>query len=83
MDHPRRGTAIIFNHEYFYNPELSIRNGTNRDAQKLKAAFLSLGFEVTIHKDPIFSDIEYIIEKSILRLKVKFNSKDFYFQIST
>lgn len=65
MDHPRRGLAIIFNHEHFYNPELTIRNGTNQDAKSLKSAFQSLGFEVNVHKDAILSDIEYIIEKSI------------------
>lgn len=64
MNHPKRGLAIIFNHEHFNQPNLSMRNGTNVDAENLRETFESLDFDVTIHKDLIYSDLEYVIEKS-------------------
>jgi hypothetical protein len=64
MNHPKRGLAIIFNHEHFSQPNLSVRNGTNVDAENLRETFELLGFDVTIHKDLIFSDLEYVVEKS-------------------
>jgi len=66
MNHCKRGLAIIFNHEHFNQPNLSVRNGTNVDAENLRDTFDLLGFEVTIHKDLIYSDLEYVIEKSEL-----------------
>ncbi|XP_065348975.1 caspase-1-like isoform X2 [Cloeon dipterum] len=64
MTHKRRGRAIIFNHEHFNQPNLSIRNGTNVDAENLRETFEGLGFDVTVHKDPLLSDIEYVINKA-------------------
>lgn len=64
MNHSKRGVAVIFNHEHFTQPNLSVRNGTNVDAENLRETFELLGFDVTIHKDLIFSDLEYVVEKS-------------------
>ena len=37
MSHPKRGTAIIFNHETFFDPRLSKRNGTNIDRDRMES----------------------------------------------
>ncbi|KAF4530483.1 hypothetical protein B566_EDAN014686 [Ephemera danica] len=63
MQHPRRGKALIFNHEIFDTPSLTPRTGTNVDSQNLQECLLALGFEVCLHKDLRWKEIEYIIEK--------------------
>ncbi|XP_059489240.1 uncharacterized protein LOC132204635 [Neocloeon triangulifer] len=64
MTHNRRGKAIIFNHEFFNMSNLSVRNGTNVDGENLRDTFEALGFDVTLHKDLILSDIEYVVNKA-------------------
>ncbi len=52
MDHARRGLAIIFNHKKFEkNLGLSVRKGTEKDRDKMKATLLRFGFEVHVHND--------------------------------
>jgi hypothetical protein len=68
MNNAKRGLAIVFNHQYYYNKNLPIRIGTDKDADNLDKTFSSLGFDVIVHKDPILSDIEYVIEKSMIKL---------------
>lgn len=51
MNYKKRGLALIFNHELFDIPNLTKRQGTNIDCEKLEKTFENLGFEVTSHKD--------------------------------
>jgi secreted PhoX family phosphatase len=51
MQHERRGLALIFNHEFFDNPSLNHRRGTNVDANKLKDTLGRYHFEVVELKD--------------------------------
>ena len=52
MNHPRRGTAIIFNHMYFdQRLGLKQRNGTNVDRDSLKSVLKGLDFEVRVYND--------------------------------
>ncbi|NWV68250.1 CASP6 protein, partial [Malurus elegans] len=47
MSHPRRGVALIFNHELFnWRLTLPHRNGTMADRDNLKRSLTDLGFEV-------------------------------------
>lgn len=62
MNHPRRGLAIIFNHEKFNLPSLKQRNGTEADCANLEATFKLLDFEVRTYHDLTFKELDSIIE---------------------
>lgn len=51
MNHPHRGNALIFNHEFFDNHTLKPRAGTNVDCENLAHSLRLLHFKVAIHKD--------------------------------
>jgi caspase-like apoptosis-related cysteine protease len=57
MNHKRRGLAIIFNHEYFDDPSLGRRDGTNFDRDKLQETLQGLGFFVKVHNDLKYDEI--------------------------
>ncbi|CAG0891170.1 unnamed protein product, partial [Darwinula stevensoni] len=64
MDHPRRGKALVFNHEVFHeDTELSRRDGTNQDRERLVHALGNLGFEVIIFNDKTYQHIMEAIDK--------------------
>lgn len=50
MSHSKRGVALIFNHMYF-NANLPIRQGTNKDRDDLQSMFTKLKFKVECHND--------------------------------
>ena len=62
MNHRRRGRAFIFNHMNF-DPRLNLntRNGTNNDRDNLRRNLRQLDFEVEVHDDLPFKDIERIL----------------------
>ncbi|XP_017865459.1 PREDICTED: caspase-1 [Drosophila arizonae] len=64
MNHKHRGQALIFNHEHFTIPYLSTRRGTNVDSEQLTKALERLGFEVSVHKDCILSEILNVVSKA-------------------
>ncbi|XP_072165585.1 caspase-6-like [Diadema setosum] len=52
MNHPKRGMALIFNHENFdYQTGMNKRVGTHHDVNNLKHHLARLGFEVLIFQD--------------------------------
>ena len=63
MNHPRRGLAIIFNHEKFTLSTLKARNGTEADCANLQNTLEVLGFEVIVHHDLTFKELECVIEE--------------------
>ena len=64
MDHPRRGKALVFNHEVFHeDTELSRRDGTSHDRERLIHALGNLGFEVIIFNDKTYQQIMEAIDK--------------------
>jgi len=65
MNHRRRGRAFIFNHMNF-DPKLGLntRNGTNSDRDNLRINLRQLDFEVEVHDDLPFKDIERILESA-------------------
>ncbi|XP_072400038.1 caspase-1-like [Diabrotica undecimpunctata] len=62
MEHPKRGMALIFNHEFFDDEKLPTRKGTGEDCQNLKECLIALGFYVQVFKDLNSEDIEQHIE---------------------
>lgn len=65
MNHRRRGRAFIFNHMNF-DPRLNLntRNGTNNDRDNLRINLRQLDFDVEVHDDLPFKDIERILESA-------------------
>jgi caspase-like apoptosis-related cysteine protease len=64
MSHPKRGRAVIFNHENFHSSlDLGRRYGTERDKVNLKATLSALGFEVITYDDLSFTDLIRHVEK--------------------
>jgi len=64
MNHPRRGTAIIFNHMYFdQRLGLKQRNGTNVDRDSLRSVLKGLDFEVRVYNDLHFKQLERVLEE--------------------
>ncbi|XP_066488088.1 caspase-6 [Tiliqua scincoides] len=52
MSHPKRGLALIFNHEHFFwHLRLPERRGTFADRENLKRCLAELGFEVKCFDD--------------------------------
>ncbi|XP_023022611.1 caspase-1 [Leptinotarsa decemlineata] len=64
MDHPKRGLALIFNHEVFECGGLKPRSGTNEDCKNLKECLVKLGFDVQVFKDLNYTDIEFQIKQA-------------------
>ncbi|RZC36072.1 Peptidase C14 domain containing protein [Asbolus verrucosus] len=51
MNHPKRGTAVIFNHVNFSLPECSKRDGSDKDRDALTDVLHELDFDVIVHND--------------------------------
>jgi len=65
MGHRRRGKAYIFNHMNFDSRlQLKARNGTNNDRDNLRVCLRQLDFDVEVHDDLPFKDIERILEQA-------------------
>lgn len=63
MRHNKRGMAIIFNHEHFEIMSLKSRTGTNVDCENLRHTLEHLQFDVVVHKDLRYGDIQQKIEE--------------------
>ncbi|NXO08637.1 CASP6 protein, partial [Oriolus oriolus] len=58
MNHPRRGVALVFNHEHFYwQLMMPDRRGTMADRNNLKRSLTDLGFEVRLFDDLKAEDV--------------------------
>ena len=64
MNHKRRGKAIIFNHSDFSRLNLNTRVGTNQDRDRLRTILTQLDFEVVVHDDQTFEQIQRILEET-------------------
>jgi len=65
MTHARRGRAFIFNHMHFEpRMQLKQRNGTNCDRDNLRVCLRQLDFDVEVHNDLPFKDIDRILEQA-------------------
>ncbi|XP_012263598.1 caspase-1-like [Athalia rosae] len=63
MNNPKRGLALIFNHEFFTVNQLKSRSGTNVDCETLQKCLFKLGFEVKDFQNLTFKDIQKNLEK--------------------
>ncbi|XP_064457809.1 caspase-3-like isoform X2 [Ornithodoros turicata] len=64
MDHPKRGTCVIFNNKSFdHSTGLNERRGTDEDAAQLYCLFREMDFEVRVHQDFSWRDIISTLEK--------------------
>lgn len=61
-NHPRRGIAVIFNHEHFDLPVLKQRNGTEADGHNLEITLRNMHFEVIVHKDLTFKQLDAVLD---------------------
>jgi caspase-like apoptosis-related cysteine protease len=59
MNHERRGKAVIFNHDEFKNK--TPRHGSAVDVHVLKETYEALGFEVVVHENLKFANIQSAI----------------------
>lgn len=51
MNHPKRGMALIFNHQQFDSSALDERHGTEKDATTLTKVLKKHKFNVAIYND--------------------------------
>lgn len=65
MNHPKRGFALVFNHEHFDIPQLKSRTGTNVDCENLAITLKYLDFDVRVYKDLKLRDMQKEVEKGI------------------
>jgi len=63
MNHKNRGKCIIFNHEDFSMSTQLKRVGTAKDAERLQKTFGNLGFDVELHNDFTFSEIQDVLKR--------------------
>ena len=68
MNHKRRGKAVIFNHDEFKNK--SPRPGSAIDVRVLTETYEALGFEVVVHKNLKFTDIQNAITERKFKQEV-------------
>lgn len=71
MNHPKRGIALIFNHEFFTISHLKPRAGTNVDCDNLINTLKSLGFEVNDLHNSAHRDIVKHLERGELYLLIR------------
>lgn len=73
MNHPKRGLALIFNHEYFFwHLRLPERRGTRADKENLKRCLTELGFEVECFDDLKSQDVH----EKIYQASAKYSHED-------
>lgn len=67
MSHRRRGKAFVFNHMNFESKlGLRPRNGTHNDRDNLRVVLRQLDFEVEVHNDLPYKEIERILESAAM-----------------
>lgn len=62
MCHPRRGVALIFNHEKF--DRMASRSGSAKDCATLSFQLKSLGFDVQVHNDLSYGELLYVLKET-------------------
>jgi caspase-like apoptosis-related cysteine protease len=62
MCHPRRGIALIFNHEFF--DQMPPRSGTYKDSKNLSVQLQLLGFEIKVHNDLRYYQLSKVLMES-------------------
>lgn len=63
MNGKLRGLTLIFNHKVFDNEDLLLRNGTERDVEKIWNTFGHLGFEIHRYNDFTLNELRDQIQE--------------------
>lgn len=63
MSHPRRGKAVIFNHDTFNLDGINPRSGSDVDVKNLVHTYDGLGFETVVHENLTFVEIKNVLKK--------------------
>lgn len=58
MSHPRRGKAVIFNHDTFNIDGINPRLGSDVDVKNLVQTYESLGFQSVVYNNLTFAEIK-------------------------
>lgn len=80
MNHPKRGMALIFDHESFLDPGLIIREGTHLDCKELEKTWNKFGFDVTVYHDLMYAEIAKTLKTGNnyhMNLKIRFSYDKF------
>lgn len=67
MSHPRRGKAVVFNHDTFNIDGINPRSGSDVDVKNLVQTYDFLGFETIVHHNLTFSEIKTKINECKLK----------------
>lgn len=82
MSHPKRGVALIFNHEYFLREDKTKRTGTEKDRDRLSEVLERLDFDVKTFDDLSFKEMMKELNES--KIRASFDRRPvywfFYFQ---
>ena len=62
MCHPRRGVALIFNHQNFN--WISARSGSDKDCKELSSELRCLGFDIEVHHDLSYAKLSQVLMES-------------------
>jgi len=62
MSHPKRGVALIFNHQKF--DRMASRSGSDKDCRDLSNQLSALGFEIRIREDLTLTELYKELYKS-------------------
>lgn len=62
MSHPRRGKAVIFNHDVFSIDGINPRSGSDVDVKNLVQTYEGLGFESVVHNNLTYAQIKTEID---------------------
>jgi hypothetical protein len=62
MCHPRRGVALIFNHQFFNR--LPPRFGSSKDRDSLSLQLQLLGFEIKVYNDLSYTQLSGVLMES-------------------
>jgi hypothetical protein len=62
MCHPRRGIALIFNHQKF--DRMPSRSGTAKDCDNLSVELKRLGFDIRVHNDLTYQKLAAVLTDS-------------------
>ncbi|XP_022110709.1 caspase-6-like [Acanthaster planci] len=69
MDHPKRGLAMVFNHENFsMSVGMNRRIGTELDARNLRKHLGKIGFEVVVFQDLRIGEIKRQFERAAFEM---------------
>lgn len=81
VNYPNPGRLIIFNQYEFENSPEDIRDGTNKDLEKLKESFSRIGYAVSDYTNRRTRDLKLILKEGKIFICANFNENFFNFSL--